>query len=134
MGTEFVIDTHALVWFLQGDARLGLKARAVLEDPGSKLVLPAIALAEACHIVERGRTSIPSSRELLKAVGRDRRIRVAPLTRAIVRRTVDLGSIPEMHDRQIAATALRIIDRGGDAILLTKDERILASGIVPVIW
>ena len=51
-----------------------------------------------------------------------------------MRRTIDLGSIPEMHDRQIAATALRIIDRGGDAILLTKDERILASGIVPVIW
>jgi PIN domain nuclease of toxin-antitoxin system len=54
-----VVDTHALLWFLGGSARLGATARIVLGDPNSLLILPATALAEACWIVERGRTSIP---------------------------------------------------------------------------
>ena len=45
-----------------------------------------------------------------------------------------MSAIPEMHDRQIAATALRVIDRGGTAVLLTKDANITGSGLVPVMW
>jgi hypothetical protein len=45
-----------------------------------------------------------------------------------------MTAIPEMHDRQIAATALRVIDRGGAAVLLTKDAQITASKLVPVMW
>lgn len=134
MAVKFVVDTHALVWFLQGDPRLGPQARAVLEDPTSNLVLPAIALAEACFVIERGRTNIPSPKHLLRALKGDRRFRVAPLTRPVVRRTLELPGIPEMHDRQIAATALRIIDGGGQAVLLTKDASIVGSGVVPVMW
>lgn len=134
MAAKFVVDTHALIWFLQGGPRLGSEAREVLDDSASDLVLPAIALAAACHIVERGRTNIASPRDLLKAIRGDPRIRVAPLTRRVIRRTLDLLTIPEMHDRQIAATALRIIDDGGAAVLLTKDASIVASRIVPVMW
>jgi PIN domain nuclease of toxin-antitoxin system len=61
---KYVIDTHALVWFLEGNTRLGNKAKIVLADSKSQLVLPAIALAEAVWIVERARTSIPSVTDL----------------------------------------------------------------------
>ena len=44
---KYVIDTHALIWFLEGNSRLGENAKNVLTDPSSQLVLPAIALAEA---------------------------------------------------------------------------------------
>jgi PIN domain nuclease of toxin-antitoxin system len=48
-----VVDTHALIWFLEGNPRLGAAAKTVLMDPDSELILPAIALAEAVWIDSR---------------------------------------------------------------------------------
>ena len=61
MASRFVLDTHALVWYLEGSARLSSDAKAVMDDPASEMILSVIALAEALHIVDKGRTSIPSS-------------------------------------------------------------------------
>jgi PIN domain nuclease of toxin-antitoxin system len=40
----YVLDTHALVWYLTNDRRLGAQADAVLNDPGVTLIIPAIVL------------------------------------------------------------------------------------------
>lgn len=61
MAVRFVLDTHALVWYLEGSTRLSAAAKSIMDDPASEMVLPAIALAEAVHIVDKGRTSILSS-------------------------------------------------------------------------
>lgn len=50
---RYVVDTHALVWYLTNDTRLGVGARQVLDDPSALLVIPTIVLAEAKHISER---------------------------------------------------------------------------------
>jgi PIN domain nuclease of toxin-antitoxin system len=47
MAHKYVLDTHALVWHLEGNPRLGPQAKKAIEDPLSNLVLPIIALAEA---------------------------------------------------------------------------------------
>ena len=96
MADEFVLDTHPLVWYLEGNPRLGHQAKAVIDDPTSVLILPVIALAEATYIIERGRTAIPSPRALLQAVYADARIDIAPLTAAIVEEATRLTIIPEM--------------------------------------
>lgn len=66
MATKFIVDTHALIWHLEGKPTLGRKAKAVIDSPGSELVLPIIALAEAVFIVEKGRTSIPTVSDSMK--------------------------------------------------------------------
>jgi PIN domain nuclease of toxin-antitoxin system len=78
---KYVVDTHALIWFLEGNPRLGINAKAILADSASQLVLPAIALAEAVWIVDRARTSIPSVVDLLNAVNADPRITIYPVDR-----------------------------------------------------
>ena len=103
---KYVIDTHALIWFLEGNQRLGTQAQAILSNLDSQLVLPAIALAEAARIVERGKTSIPSVNALFNAINNNPRIAVYPLDRNIINQTLSLLSINEMHDRQIVATAM----------------------------
>ena len=112
---KYVIDTHALVWFLEDNSRLGENAKNILSDTSSQLVLPAIALAEATWIVERGKTSIPSVESLLHALVRDPRLFIYPLDRATVERSVGLFQINEMHDRQIVATAL-VLESGGEQV------------------
>jgi PIN domain nuclease of toxin-antitoxin system len=48
---EHVVGAHALIWMLEGNPRLGANARAVFTDPASRLLVPVIALAEACWVV-----------------------------------------------------------------------------------
>ena len=112
---KYIVDTHALIWFLEGNSRMGIAAKQVLENQESQLILPAIALAEAAFIVERGKTFIPSVIDLHIAVNGDPRIVVYPLDRAIVETTNTLLSINEMHDRQIVATAIILKNQGAEA-------------------
>jgi PIN domain nuclease of toxin-antitoxin system len=130
---KYVIDTHALIWFLEGNSRLGANANAILSNPDSQLVIPATTLAEAVWIVERGRTSIPSAKNLLSAVEADPRVVIYPLDKDIIETTMSLSAINEMHDRQIAATVLVLTSKGEDVQLLTCDLNITASGLVPII-
>ncbi len=131
---KYVIDTHALIWFFEGNSRLGINANAILSSPDSQLVIPATTLAEAVWIVERGKTSIPSVNDLLSAIEEDYRIVVYPLNQEVVEKTIHLSTINEMHDRQIAATALVLASKGEDVKLLTCDLNITNSGLVPITW
>lgn len=134
MAHKYVLDTHALVWYLEGNPRLGQDAKMVIDDPRSELVLPIIALAEAAYIIERGRTSIPDVQSLLKAVLADPRLEIYPLNWEVFQQTLTVTAVPEMHDRQIVATALRLCTLGHIASILTKDDTIVAAGLVPITW
>jgi PIN domain nuclease of toxin-antitoxin system len=80
MAHKYVLDTHALVWHLEGNPRLGPQAKKAIDDPLNSLVLPIIALAEAAYIFERGRTAIPGVSNLLKSLCADPRIAIYPVT------------------------------------------------------
>ena len=131
---KYVVDTHVLVWFLEGNSRLGVNAKTVLADSESLLILPAIALAEAIWIVERGRTSIPSVTDLLNAINADRRITIYPLDRNITEQSINFPAIMEMHDRLIVATAIILRNRGEEIALLTCDCNITASNLLNIVW
>ena len=134
MGSKYVVDTHAMVWFIAGDSRLGPNAKQILSNPDSELILPITAIAEACWIIEHGRTSIPSVTDFLLTIDADPRVTVTPLDRAILDKTLTLTEINEIHDRQIAATALVLIEQGESVTLITRDKNIREANLVPVIW
>jgi PIN domain nuclease of toxin-antitoxin system len=99
VATKYIIDTHTLLWYIANDPLLGSNAGIVLDDQTSELILPAIALAEACYIIERGKVALALS-DLLTAIDTDARVTFAPLDRAIIERTTTLMAVTEMHDRQ----------------------------------
>lgn len=129
-----VVDTHGLVWFLEGNPRLGARARVVLGTTDQTLVLPATVIAEACWMIQRGKSSIPSISSFFAALDSDTRFQIVPLDRATIEKSNDLIAITEMHDRQIVATALLFIEKGDPVNLITHDGTITASGLVPIIW
>jgi PIN domain nuclease of toxin-antitoxin system len=132
---KYVLDTHALVWFLENNPKLGGKARIELQLSTSELFIPAIVLAEMCWMIEHRRTSIQSATDLFAAIDADLRIKIVPLTRNIVQLSTSLTQIGEMHDRQIVATAVNLLKGAGIAVsIITKDENIQTCGLVPVIW
>lgn len=134
MAAEYVLDAHALIWFIESNPRLGANARGAIQDPSSVLYLPVIALAEACWVVYRSKTSISSVAALLADVDADPRIVIVSLDRAILDISLTLTTINEMHDRQIAATALNLAVAPNRIPLITCDQNITASGLVSVLW
>jgi PIN domain nuclease of toxin-antitoxin system len=134
MANKYVIDTHALIWYLEGNPRLGNAAKTVMDDFTSTMVLPMIGLAEAIDIVDKGRTTISDVNVLLNRVNRDNRIQIYPLTLAILKQSLAARAVPEMHDRLIVSTALHLQSIGNTVSVLTKDNSIVASALVPVIW
>ena len=83
MARKYILDTHALIWYLEGNPRLGAAAKAVMEAPDSEKILPLIALAEAVDIVNKGRTSLPSVSALINDVTSDQRLELYQGNRAI---------------------------------------------------
>jgi PIN domain nuclease of toxin-antitoxin system len=136
MANKYILDTHALVWYLEGNTRLGEQARATMGADDSEMVLPIIALSEAAFLVERGRIGIPTIPDLVTDVNDDKRIEVYPLTMEIFKRSLTpagLG-IPELHDRFIVSTDLYLQDLGHTISILTRDKAITDSGALPIIW
>ena len=129
--SDYVTDTHSLIWWLGDSPRLSEKANAVFDavDQGTAyLIVPAIVLAELIYIVEHGRVKLDLD-EALTRLRLHRMIEIAPLlpeTVLVMRRT---SVISEMHDRLIACEALL---RG--ATLITRDSVIADTGLVPTVW
>jgi len=134
MAHKYVLDTHAVVWHLEGNPRLGPNAKKVIDDPLSSLVLPIIALAEAAYIVEHGRTAIPKVSELLRSVLADPRISIFPVTWEVFEESLNAVVLPEMHDRLIVGSALYLRSLGDTISLLTKDASIVESRLVTTLW
>ena len=59
---------------------------------------------------------------------------IYPLDQDIIEMTMSLSTINEMHDRQIAATALVLASKGEIVRLLTCDKNITASALVAIVW
>jgi PIN domain nuclease of toxin-antitoxin system len=126
-----VIDTHALVWYLTDDRRLGKHAAELLERTDTRIIVPVIVLAELKYLHRRSRISV-SFGAVQTIIGADDRCTIYPVTGEIVELLpLDL----EIHDAIICATALACKRGfGEDTVVLTKDRAITDSGLVSTIW
>jgi len=127
----YVVDTHALVWFLERNPRLSAAARDALNDATAKVVIPTIVIAEITFLYARHRTAIdlPSVQSHIASATN---CIVYPLDEVVVE---FLPTTLNIHDAMIVATALVFRDVLGESIeVVTKDADITASGLVKVIW
>ncbi|MCA1626250.1 MAG: PIN domain-containing protein [Acidobacteria bacterium] len=134
MSIRYVVDAHALIWYLESNAKLGATAKTILDAATSDLVLPVIALAEAVFVVAKSKTLIPDVPTLFDRVERDLRFEVYPLTFEILQASLRAATVPEMHDRLIVATGLHLQAGGASVSILTKDPDITACALLPIIW
>lgn len=127
----YVTDTHALVWHLTDDKRLGAGARRVFErsEAGEVIIIvPTIVLAEVLHIA-RGKRIALTFQETLERVEKGSNYEITPLDLPTLRAADAIAANLELHDRLIVATAQLV-----GVSLLTKDAAIRASGLVSVVW
>lgn len=127
---SFLLDTHALLWWLFNDSRLSATARDIIADPGNNIYVSSASAWEIATKHRLGR--LPSAAVLVQDIaGWIRRagfeelpIRIEHAQRA--------GSYHQLHrdpfDRMLAAqTVLE------NLVLITCDEALRAFG-VPLAW
>ena len=128
---RFVLDTHAIWWYLDDPSHLSATATAIFrlgEAGGVVLVIPAIAIAEAYYVsVKLGRPLAPAS--LIDALADVRGLEMPELGGAQLELLDRFPEIPEMHDRLIAAESLI-----RSAPLVTRDALLTASPQIETIW
>ncbi len=136
MAHKYILDTHALIWFVEGNKRLSEPAKIIMAAADSQMVLPLIALAEAAVIIERGRTTITDVSRFLTRVYADTRIEIFPLTLDVFERSLTSEGlqIPELHDRFIVSTGLHLQDLGESVEIITKDQAITDAGVLKTVW
>jgi len=128
---RYVVDTHALVWHMTNDRRLGAQARRILDDDSARLIVPSIVLAEAKHIADRKRIPL-TFQEILDEITSSPNAIIFPFDEFVINRLPDNM---EIHDGMIIATALYCQDAFEEQVtLLTNDLAITQSNLVPVIW
>jgi PIN domain nuclease of toxin-antitoxin system len=127
----YVLDTHAVVWFLEGSSRLSPPAKAAMSDPASELVIPTIVLVEIEFLFAKKRTTID-----LAAVWRD--LANAPNCVDYPLDSQVVSLIPtslNIHDAIIVATALVYRDVLKQTVeIITKDREIAGSGLIGTMW
>lgn len=127
----YVVDTHAIVWFLEDDPRLSKAARDVLSDASIQLVIPTIVLAEIAFLYARNRITI-DLHEILAHIASATNCTVYPLDEAIIEY---LPTVLDIHDAIIVSTVLVFRDAfGEDVAIITRDSKITASGLAEVVW
>jgi len=119
-----------LFWYLADPGRLSVAARRVFDAAHSGdavLVLSPIVLLELYGVVRKVRAPVDFRTELTSFERPP--YRIEPITVEDLRLLDELDAIPELHDRLISATAVRL-----GAVVVTRDPEIHNCALVKSLW
>jgi len=122
---NYVLDTHALIWYFTGSKKLSRKAKEVIDNcisKGGKLLVPTIVLSEALDIAEKGKVEFDFQR-MYQLINDNPVFQIIGFGASIFHETLEIRDIQEIHDRIIVATA-----RFYSGDIITKDRIIRSSG------
>ena len=127
--STFVVDTHALVWFLAEDIRISTTARDLLTRAQTgeyRVIVPVIVLAETLTIIEKNRSPLTMSQVMDELRGNPN-FAIRYLDDEVFQAMIVAGPGFELHDRSIAATAGIYGCR-----VITRDQQL--QSMISTVW
>ena len=129
-GPPPLLDTHAWIWWIEQDARLGAKAIAVLDSlpPDRRPFLCDISLWEVATLVDLGRLQldVPFD-EWVEAAAHPRSVQILAVSPRIAS---EIARLPETFQRDPADRIIVATSRAQRMPVVTHDERIRRSRLV----
>ncbi len=127
---KFLLDTHVLVWWVEGGSRLSAEQQEVLATASQTrpLLVSEISLWEIANLVDLGRLELklPLLEWLSRASAPPlvRRLGLSPQVAA------EVVALPDSFHRDPADRILVATAKVHGATLVTKDRQIISAGIV----
>jgi PIN domain nuclease of toxin-antitoxin system len=120
-----LLDTHVWIWFMLADAELAVSGRQAINRAAAsgQLRVAAISVWEAALLASRGRVTLgrPLAQWITEAVSAPG-LSIEPL---LPQTAVEGCSLPEAFHRDPADRLIVATARVANAILMTRDQRIL---------
>ena len=132
MNPQLLLDTHIVVRWLSDPRKLSREQTRVLDEAirhGRRLGVSAISFLEIALLAEEMKRITAGLNDLFHQLDANPAFRILPLTSEIGEEVAAMGaSLRDPADRVIVATA-----RVHRIPLLTSDQRIVESHLVPVV-
>jgi PIN domain nuclease of toxin-antitoxin system len=120
-----LLDTHVWIWFMLANAELGVSRRQAINRAAAsgQLRVAAISVWEAALLASRGRVALgrPLAQWITEAVSAPG-LSIEPL---LPQTAAEGCSLPEAFHRDPADRLIVATARVANAILMTRDQRIL---------
>ena len=130
-----VLDTHALIWWVNGDARLSAAAAAAIKGAAGnegQILVSAITAWEVAMLVERGRIALAMDLDQwLRTVESMEGVFMVPITSQVAAQSATLPGVfhKDPADRMIVALAREL-----NAPVVTADDKIQRYPHVRWVW
>lgn len=125
-----LLDTHAWIWWLHGDARLGRRALRRLDQLSANLrpAISDISLWEVATLVSLGRLELQTTLDAWLAIAaHPSTVHVLPITAPIA---AEVARLPETFHRDPADRLIVATSRVHGLPILTRDSAMAKSGLV----
>jgi PIN domain nuclease of toxin-antitoxin system len=126
---DLLLDTHSLIWFLNGDEKLSDKAKSAIEDTSNSKIVSIASIWEIAIKISLDKFRFPKGFKHFLDLVEDNGFEILPIT---FEHTIELTTLEYLHrdpfDRLLIAQC--IADK---LIIVTKDENIKRYSI-KTIW
>lgn len=131
-----VLDTHTLIWWVNGDSLLSSKAKAAIEHEQQSeegiILVSSISAWEIALLVERGRLALGMNLDdWLETVNEIEGVRFIPVDNTV---SVESTRLPGDFHKDPADRMITALARHYNAPLITADEKIRAYKHARTIW
>jgi PIN domain nuclease of toxin-antitoxin system len=130
-----MLDTHTLIWHLQGTGRLSPKVGSILSqvDSGRAVaIISTIVVVEMIYLAEKQRIDSNLVDSVIRLLGTNsENYRLAPLDLSITQslRRISRSTVADMPDRIVTATALAL-----GVPLLSRASAMMRVPEIQTIW
>ncbi len=126
---DLLLDTHTLIWFLNGDKRLSVKAKTIIEDLDNVNFISIASIWEIAIKVSLDKIKLPQGFKYFLELVEENGFELLPIS---MEHTVTLSKLKFIHrdpfDRLLVAQS-----KNNSLTIITKDENIQKYD-VPTIW
>jgi len=130
---DFLLDTHALIWFSEDNKQLSLKARSIINNNANKIFLSIVSFFELAIKYNAGKLDSELSLTDFFALASDSSIVVLPISEKDLSNYLLLPIFADHRDpfdKLIIATAME-----DNLTIITTDKKfILYKELVDIIW
>lgn len=130
-----VLDTHVLIWWVNGDDHLSKPARKAIEDTlaaDGQVLVSAITAWEIAMLVERERIALAMDLdEWLATVASLEGVELIPVTPQVA---IQSATLPGEFHKDPADRIIVALARERNAVLVTADDKIQRYAHVRWVW
>ncbi len=117
---DLLLDTHTLIWFLNGDETLSDKAKSAIEDPENSKIVSIASIWEIAIKISLGKFKFPKGFKHFLDMVEDNGFEILPIT---FEHAIELSTLEFLHrdpfDRLMVSQC--IADK---LIIVSKDDNI----------